>query len=83
MPPWVGYNEEDKLKEQILELSTDSRNFLRSPPDGVDFNFDYNVYYPIALATLEEDSNLKSMRFKLVPAKYVDKLIWKFAFSLL
>lgn len=69
VPPWVGYNEEDKLKEQIMELSTDSRNFLRSPPDGVDFNFDYSLYYPIALATLEEDVNLKAMRFKLVPAK--------------
>ena len=57
------------MKEQILELSTNSRNFLRSPPDGVDFNFDYNLYYPIAIATLEEDPNLKTMRFKLVPAK--------------
>ena len=47
----------------------DSRNFLRSPPDGVDFNFDFTLAYPIALATLEEDSNLKEMRFKLVPVK--------------
>ena len=45
----------------------DSRNFLRSPPVGVDFPFDFNLAYPVALATLEEDPNLKEMRFKLVP----------------
>jgi hypothetical protein len=69
LPPWVGYNEEEILKEQITALSTDSRNFMRSPPTGVDFQFDFNVAYPIAMATLEEDANLKDMRFKLVPAK--------------
>lgn len=69
VPPWVGYNEEDKLKEQIMELSQDSRNFLRTPPDGVDFLFDYNTIYPIAMATMEDDPNLKTMRFKLVPSK--------------
>jgi hypothetical protein len=67
IPPWVGYNEEEKMKEQILALSLDSRNFLRSPPTGVDFQFDFNLAYPVAMATLEEDPNLKEMRFKLVP----------------
>jgi hypothetical protein len=28
--PWVGYNEEEKLKEQILELSTVNRVFFSS-----------------------------------------------------
>lgn len=77
LPPWVGYNEEEMLKEQITELSTDSRNFLRSPPDGVDFNFDFNLAYPVALATLEEDPNLKEMRFKLVPVKISEESFWK------
>lgn len=75
MPPWVGYNEEEKLKEQILALSTDSGNFTRSPPVGVDFNFDFNTYLPIAMATLEEDPNLKEMRFNLVPGKFVFSLV--------
>lgn len=77
LPPWVGYNEEDKLKEQILELSQDSRNFLRTPPDGVEFHFEYSTIYPIAMATLEEDSNLKDMRFKLVPAKINEENFWR------
>lgn len=84
LPPWVGYNEEEKLKEQILALSTDSRNFTRSPPVGVDFNFDFNIYLPIAMATLEEDPNLKDMRFKLVPGKLVFclcKIFFKFFFQ--
>lgn len=42
---------------------------MRSPPVGVDFNFNFNVAFPVALGTLEEDPNLKDMRFKLVPGK--------------
>ena len=45
----------------------DSRNFLKSPPSGVDFHFDFDVAYPIAMAILEEDPALHDMRFKLVP----------------
>ena len=92
LPPWVGYPEEDALKEEILSLSTvslsmfkgwkllfelkfiesclkmkDRRNFVRSPPSGVQFQFDYETTYPIALAILAEDPNLQQMRFELVP----------------
>jgi hypothetical protein len=77
LPPWVGYAEEEMLKEQITELSTDSRNFLRQPPDGVDFNFDFNIAYPVAMVTLEEDVNLKEMRFKLVPVKISEENFWR------
>ena len=77
VPPWVGYNEEEVLKEQIVALSTDSRNFLRSPPTGVDFQFDFNIAYPIAMATLDEDANLKDMRFKLVPSKINEESFWR------
>ena len=45
----------------------DRRNFVRSPPAGVEFNFDYEVSYPIAQAILAEDPNLGEMRFELVP----------------
>jgi hypothetical protein len=40
---------------------------MRSPPSGVDFQFDYEIYYPIALAILAEDPELEKMRFELVP----------------
>jgi len=76
VPPWVGYNEEEKLKEQILALSTDSRNFLRAPPSGVEFNFNFNSSYPIAMAILEEDPALSEMRFKLVPKQVKEENFW-------
>ena len=87
VPPWVGYNEEEQMKAQILELSAvreqscrvlvpfqfrtfqDSRNVLRNPPPGVQFNFDFAKSYPVAMAMLKEDSRLQKLRFELVPKK--------------
>jgi hypothetical protein len=77
LPPWVGYNQEARLKQEIMELSTDSRNFLRSPPAGVDFQFDFHFAYPVALATLDEDEHLREMRFKLVPTRIREEDFWK------
>lgn len=74
--PWVGYNEEERLKEQIIELSKDSRNFLRAPPSGVDFQFDFNTAYPVAMAILDEDPALSEMRFKLVPKQVKEENFW-------
>jgi len=75
--PWVGYNEEEKLKEQIISLSADSRNFLKSPPSGVDFHFDFDVAYPIAMAIIEEDPALQDMRFRLVPKQVNEENFWR------
>ena len=30
--PWSGYQDEGELREKILALSEDRRNFLRAPP---------------------------------------------------
>uniref|UniRef100_A0A0B6ZYB4 BSD domain-containing protein n=1 Tax=Arion vulgaris TaxID=1028688 RepID=A0A0B6ZYB4_9EUPU len=75
--PWVGYNDEDDLKTQILALSQDKRNFVRNPPSGVQFQFDFNSAYPIALATLQEDPNLQKMRFDLVPKLVNEETFWR------
>ena len=40
---------------------------MRNPPAGVQFHFEYESSFPIALVMLEEDPNLKKMRFDLVP----------------
>lgn len=77
VPAWCGYQEEDVMKEQILALSTDARNFLRSPPDGVQFQFEFDHYFPVAQATLKEDANLRQMRFKLVPTKVKEETFWR------
>lgn len=77
VPPWVGYNEEEAMKNQILALSTDERNFLRDPPSGVPFHFESDSMYPVALATLQEDKNLSKMRFQLVPKKISEERFWR------
>ncbi|KAK2717088.1 synapse-associated protein 1-like isoform X2 [Artemia franciscana] len=77
LPPWVGYPDEDNLKEQILSLSADRRNFVRNPPTGVQFQFDYETSFPIAQAILAEDENLSKMRFELVPKVVKEEEFWR------
>lgn len=77
VPPWVGYNEEDTIQQQILALSADKRNFLRDPPAGVQFHFDFEQMYPVAMVMLEEDELLRKMRFHLVPKQVKEEVFWK------
>lgn len=77
VPPWVGYNEEESMKTQILALSQDKRNFLRNPPAGIQYQFDFDAVFPVAMATLQEDENLRKMRFELVPKQIKEDLFWR------
>ncbi|XP_029459148.1 LOW QUALITY PROTEIN: synapse-associated protein 1 [Rhinatrema bivittatum] len=77
VPPWVGYNEEETIQQQILALSADRRNFLRDPPAGVQFHFDFDQMYPIALIMLQEDQLLNRMRFDLVPKLVKEEVFWR------
>lgn len=53
-------------------LFQDKRNFVRPLPASSQFFFDYNVNYPVAHVMLNEDPNLKMMRFELVPKQCVN-----------
>lgn len=80
--PWndVGGSDEIKratIKEQILSLSQDKRNFVRSPPNDSDFKFDPQTHYPIALTLLKEDPNLSKMRYELVPKLVNEDTFWR------
>ncbi|XP_060933973.1 synapse-associated protein 1-like [Limanda limanda] len=77
VPPWVGFNEEETVQQQILSLSADKRNFLRDPPAGVQFQFDFEHMYPVAMVMLEEDELLRRMRFHLVPKQVKEEAFWK------
>ncbi|XP_041833323.1 synapse-associated protein 1 [Melanotaenia boesemani] len=77
VPPWVGYNEEETIQQQILALSADKRNFLRDPPAGVQFHFDMEQMYPLATVMLEEDQLLNRMRFDLVPKHVKEDVFWR------
>ncbi|KAM5181753.1 synapse-associated protein 1 [Mantella aurantiaca] len=77
VPPWVGYSEEETIQQQILALSADRRNFLRDPPAGVHFNFQFDQMYPVALVMLQEDELLNRMRFDLVPKLVKEEAFWR------
>lgn len=77
VPPWVGYSEEETIQQQILALSADRRNFLRDPPAGVNFHFDFDQMFPIALVMLQEDELLNRMRFDLVPKHVKEAAFWR------
>ncbi|VVC35521.1 Hypothetical protein CINCED_3A024913 [Cinara cedri] len=77
VPPWIGHSNEETVKAECLALSTDRRNFVRSPPVGVDFSFNYETSYPIAMAILAEDPNLEKMRFDLVPKVINEENFWQ------
>ncbi|KAJ8679009.1 hypothetical protein QAD02_014796, partial [Eretmocerus hayati] len=75
--PWIGAPNEEALREECLALSTDRRNFVRAPPPGVDFAWDFDAIQPVAQATLALDPNLESMRFELVPKVISEENFWR------
>ncbi|XP_033210239.1 synapse-associated protein of 47 kDa isoform X2 [Belonocnema kinseyi] len=75
--PWVGAPNEDALREECLALSTDKRNFVRAPPPGVEFAWDFEAVQPMAQATLALDPNLEQMRFELVPKVISEENFWR------
>lgn len=77
LPPWVGYQDEAAMKEKILSLSNDTRNFVRAPPSGVSFEFDYASVSTTAMALLQEDPQLDKMRYELVPKKVREDEFWR------
>jgi len=66
-----------KVKTEILGLSQDKRNFVRSPPGGVEFSFDMTASFPIALALLREDPELSKMRYEIVPKLVNEETFWR------
>eukprot|EP00842_Homolaphlyctis_polyrhiza_P003104 jgi/Hompol1/3795/HPOL_003394-RA len=78
--PWIGVGNADmeaSLRDDILNLSKDTRNFLSSPPEGTDFTFSMAEYHNTALLMLKIDGDLKQMRFDLVPKKIKDDMFWR------
>eukprot|EP00049_Salpingoeca_infusionum_P006773 m.111244 g.111244 ORF g.111244 m.111244 type:complete len:284 (-) comp13437_c0_seq5:808-1659(-) len=76
VPPWVGHDNEEEVKERVLNLSSDERNVLRDPPPGSSFEFEFHRSFPIAKAILEYDERLAELRFALVPKKISEQAFW-------
>uniref|UniRef100_A0A1I8EWK5 BSD domain-containing protein n=1 Tax=Wuchereria bancrofti TaxID=6293 RepID=A0A1I8EWK5_WUCBA len=66
--PWSDLPDQWVAKKHILSLSLDARNFTRDPPSET--NFDFTQMQSVAAALLEDDPNLRKIRFQLVPKKY-------------
>lgn len=77
VPPWVGCPNQEALREECLALSTDRRNFVRAPPEGVEFSFDMEREFSVCQAILQEDPNLEKMRFELVPKVISEENFWR------
>ncbi|XP_074599558.1 uncharacterized protein LOC141853933 [Brevipalpus obovatus] len=75
--PWAGCENEEEVKQQIISLSQDKRNFVRSPPSGASFEFDMQNMLPVALGLLKHDPNLETMRFDLVPKLVNEETFWR------
>jgi len=68
---------EEELKEKILALSLDKRNFLRAPPSGVEFDMESAAVSTHALVLLKEDKRLEKIRYELVPKQIKEEQFWK------
>eukprot|EP00053_Salpingoeca_punica_P008860 m.79193 g.79193 ORF g.79193 m.79193 type:complete len:391 (+) comp14781_c1_seq2:315-1487(+) len=78
LPPWADCEDEATVKDQILSLSADKRNFIRDPPPGSrQFYFVYEDYAGVAQAVLAEDARLQRMRFELVPKLINEETFWR------
>mmetsp|Transcript_38829 Transcript_38829/g.63164 ORF Transcript_38829/g.63164 Transcript_38829/m.63164 type:complete len:273 (+) Transcript_38829:112-930(+) len=73
IPPWTALEEEksileEDLKQKILEISKNERNFMVPPPEEV-FEFDLVSALPFIQGALKYDPNLDKVRYKLVPKR--------------
>ncbi|KAI9338950.1 hypothetical protein DFJ73DRAFT_847250 [Zopfochytrium polystomum] len=77
--PWSALPESHgaALKEQILALSSDKRNFVVDPPEGTDFVFNMDTSLNLAMALLKADPNLEKTRFNLVPKVVKEPVFWR------
>lgn len=75
--PWSGYQNEEDLREKIIALSADSRNFLRAPPGGVNFDLETSGVAAHALVLLKEDPRLERMRYDFVPKRVKEDEFWR------
>ncbi|KRZ11130.1 Regulator of G-protein signaling rgs-2 [Trichinella zimbabwensis] len=74
---WDGLENEFLVKKQIMSLSLDEEAFLRAPPAGTEFSFDFDSYVSQAEAALKADPNLEKIRFRLVPRKIKEEEFWR------
>jgi hypothetical protein len=73
--PWSDEIDEETVKNAIVALSLDNRNFLISPGENFDFNLNDNLHYAINL--LKFDKRLETLRYNIVPKQIKEDEFWK------
>ncbi|KAK4468251.1 hypothetical protein MN116_008406 [Schistosoma mekongi] len=87
LPPWhpdiCGLSDPNaisSLKGQILALSQNANNFLISPPEEAQLKWITPIPDNLlreAEILLDEDPNLGSVRYQLVPSKISEEIFWR------
>jgi len=75
--PWSDEIDEDTVKNAIVALSMDNRNFLISPASEEDFNFNLNDNIHYAVNLLKFDKRLETLRYNIVPKQIKEDEFWK------
>ncbi|CAI5438281.1 unnamed protein product [Caenorhabditis angaria] len=73
--PWNGLPDEVSAKKQIMNLSMDTRNFLRDSPANSEYTYDQQQ--AMAAILIKEDPNLAKVRFQLVPKQIKENKFWQ------
>uniref|UniRef100_A0A9J2P4B1 BSD domain-containing protein n=1 Tax=Ascaris lumbricoides TaxID=6252 RepID=A0A9J2P4B1_ASCLU len=73
--PWDSLRDQSVARKQMLGLSLDSRNFTRDPPSETNFSFENTQ--AVAMAMLDEDPNLRKIRYQLVPKHLTEERFWR------
>jgi len=75
--PWSDEIDEETVKNAIVALSMDNRNFLISPASEEDFNFNLNDNIHYAVNLLKFDKRLETLRYNIVPKQIKEDEFWK------
>jgi len=75
--PWSDEIDEETVKNAIVALSLDNRNFLISPVDEDNFTFDLNENLHYAVNLLKFDKRLENLRYNIVPKQIKEDIFWK------
>lgn len=75
--PWSDEIDEETVKNAIVALSMDNRNFLIAPGNEDNFNFDFNENLHYALNLLKFDKRLETLRYNIVPKQIKEDEFWK------
>lgn len=88
--PWEDYKDQAKslnirgsltdiLKDNILEISLDEKNFISA--EYINSSFVIDKYLDVIMKVLEVDGNLRELFRRIVPKKVTEEVFWRNYFA--